>query len=171
MKIRKAGLFDAELIKSLMLEALKSDPTAFTVEHDEFSRNGENWWKSYLNDYLVGIYSNLFFAVDENEKPIGMIGITYNKRKRLTHVATIVWFYLNNNYRGKGIGENLLDHALKVLEENDLITKINLTVISSQEKAINIYLKNQFLIVGTQKNEIKIGDNFYDFITMEKALT
>ncbi len=170
MKIRKARINDFELIKNLMLTALKSDPSAFVGEYDEYNSSSDSWWKLYLNDYLIGIHSNLFFYLNEKSEPIGMIGVTFNKRKRLSHVATIVWFYVLPEYRKNGIGKELILFLIDHLNNLSHIRKVSLTVISSQEKAIAMYKQNSFKIVGTQKKEIQFEDSFFDFITMEREL-
>ena len=167
MKIRQAKSFVE--IRDLMLKALKSDPTAFSVDYEEYKNKNDSWWKIYLNDYISRTRSRLLFAINENNFPIGMIGISYNKKERTKHIATIVWFFTEKKYRNCGVGKKLLKTLLEIISLEDSILKINLSVMSSQAPAIKLYLENGFKIVGVQKDEVKIKNDFFDLIIMEKV--
>lgn len=167
--IRQAGIFDFENIKKIMLEALETDPTAFTSDKEEYEVKNDSWWKMYLQSYLLGVNSKLYFY-EENGKQVGMNGIIFINRNRSKHVSMMVWFYVNKEFRGKGIGKKLLKQVMDSAHENENIQKVSLTVVSSQVAAIEMYKKEGFEIIGTQKNELKINDQFYDFILMEKFI-
>lgn len=169
MKIRKTTASDFENIKNLMLEALQSDPHAFTVSYNEYVQNSDYWWHMYVDPYLRGMTATMFFA-EEGDQILGMIGILYSTKERSKHVSTIVWFYVKPEFRAKQIGKALLEESLKEIPKRVGIKKINLTVTSNQQKAIGMYKKNGFEESGRQKQELQINGVFYDFIMMEKMI-
>lgn len=165
--IRKSSMHDFDTIKTTMLQALQTDPTAFTVSHEEYMRNSDYWWNMYIDPYIRAVNASMFFA-EEDGKTHGMIGVLYSTKERSQHVSTIVWFYVAPEHRSKKIGAALLNACLDEIKTKAFIKKINLTVTSNQERAIAMYVKNGFTEAGRQKDELQINGTFYDFIMMEK---
>lgn len=167
--IRKALTDDFESIKRMMLQALETDPTAFTASQAEYMRNSDYWWNMYIDPYLRAITASMFLA-EENGETVGMIGVLYSTKERSQHVSTIVWFYVAPEHRSKKIGSALINASLEDIKSRHGIKKINLTVTSNQKHAIAMYEKNGFVEGGRQKDELLINGTFYDFIIMEKFL-
>jgi RimJ/RimL family protein N-acetyltransferase len=166
-EIKQAGYFDKDLMKQLMVEGLIKDPSAFTVAEKEYSLQSEIWWNNYLSSYMLGIDSKLFFGYEDNNL-IGMIGVVFPGRERQKHTAWIYWVWLKSEFRGKGYGKKMIQHSVDVAFERTNVIKINLQVVSSQEKAIMLYKKIGFVESGSQKKEIFLDNEYLDFISMEK---
>ncbi|MEP7103682.1 MAG: GNAT family N-acetyltransferase [Candidatus Dojkabacteria bacterium] len=168
-QIRKGELKDFTSVKNLMLEGLKEDPTAFSVSSEEYAPHSEYWWMGYINPFLTNNLQEMLLAFEE-EKLFGMIGLTYDSKQRKKHIGSIVWFYVTKAKRGKGIGKDLINKALKILEDNSEIAKISLLVVATQLKAIEIYKRLGFEINGTLKKELKIDNDYLDVLLMEKEI-
>lgn len=168
MEIIKCNIKHYEEIKQLMQEALMESPLAFSVDYVELAFNSDMWWHHYIDPFFNN-QSGIFFAAIENELPVGIFGATFSTSNRKQHTASLVWLYVKQLHRGKGIA-NLL--VKKVMEECKLLAKEKLTLFvnSSQQLAQNIYLKNGFTHTGTLFKELKIEDKYYDVLIMEKSL-
>ncbi|MDP3988245.1 MAG: N-acetyltransferase [Candidatus Levybacteria bacterium] len=59
---------------------------------------------------------------------------------------------VHKNFRRKGIGKTLLDHAIKKLLEKEEKPFIYLTVYTENRDALILYLKNNFVIYDFKKN-------------------
>lgn len=169
VKIETANIKDFVNLKLLILKALKEDSLAFTVTFDEYRLGSDSWWHSFLDPYLVQDHSKLYVA-KEDKQIVGMIGVLFSRRSKQSHIATIVWFYVSKESRGKKIGDALFSQLEKDIVNNSRIKKIALNVTSTQENAQKIYAKYGFEIVGTLKNELKENDTYYDVFVMEKLL-
>ncbi|MCA9387089.1 GNAT family N-acetyltransferase [Candidatus Dojkabacteria bacterium] len=169
MEIRKAVITDFENIKSMMLKALRSDPNAFSVNYEEYASCSNYWWQNYLSDYLAGLYSHMYFA-QENEIIVGMAGLNFSRKIKQQHSVDFVWFFVDQEHRGKGIGRKILEHIHTVLKEREEIVKIALSVVSTQTKAIELYKKFGYSVSGNQRRHIKSGNDYLDLIIMEKHL-
>lgn len=169
IKIQTATFKDIKNIKELMIEALKLDPLAFSVNVEEYEDNSEDWWNSYITPYMFSAKDRMFLAYKE-DKLTGMIGIVYDYKKRRKHSATIVWFYVLPEFRNQGIGRELLTKAIDNAKEDQNIIKITLLVNSQQENALKIYKEFGFKNNGKLEKELKVGDIFVDTIIMEKFL-
>jgi len=167
--IKIADLNELQDVKNFMLTALKDEPLAFSVNYEEYAFNSSEWWHSYLNPFLYQINSKLFICKDEN-KIIGMVGVIYDRKIRRSHLATIVWFYVDKEYRNQGIGRVLMDKAMDDIMSHTRIKKINLLMNETQKTALEIYKKYGFKVAGTLEKEMKIGDDYYNEYILEKLL-
>ena len=122
----------------------------------------------YLNPFLFKNSQEMVIA-KENNNLVGIAGIIYENRERKKHTATLVWFYIDQIYRGKGISKVIMNKILE-LANNRKIEKISLMVNQNQERAISLYKKYGFIEAGTLKKEIKIDSNYYDVYIMELFL-
>lgn len=102
-----------------------------------------------------------------NNEVIGNIGLEQYSRVRRSHagglgmaVATI--------WQGKGIGSRLLEVALDVADNWMNLHRIELTVYTDNEMAINLYHKFSFETEG-QLHEYAVRDgNFIDALSMAR---
>lgn len=169
MKISKATFKNFDGIKDLMLKALSDDPYAFSVSFDEYSQNSDAWWHSYIDGYLIGLKDAMFIAL-ENEKIVGMVGVLYDTKARKKHIASIVWLYVDQDNRGKGVGRSLMEEVLKKISEINTISKVSLLVNSKQEQAIKMYSSLGFKNNGMLERELNFDGEFIDSYIMEKLL-
>ena len=80
----------------------------------------------------------------------------------MRHRANIFAMYISPKARGKGIGKALMEMAIEHSKESEEIQKINLSVVSSNKAAKNLYLQLGFKVFGTEEMALKIGDNYYE---------
>jgi RimJ/RimL family protein N-acetyltransferase len=149
-------------VRDLRLRALKTDPMAFGSSYEEEEKLPEEEWKRRMKEAL--------FAVSDENKIVGTITYLFNDRPKTKHIARIFGVYVDPKYRGHGIGKQLLERTLQLIQENKDIVKIQLFVNKDQEVAVRLYRNNGFEIVGQMKKEIKVGDEFYDELIMEKLI-
>lgn len=167
--IAEANINDFNSVKNLMLKALQTDPTAFSSDHSDYANNSDSWWQNYLYGYLNQFYSKLFLAKQDN-KVIGMVGILLDSKNRRKHVASVVWFYIDPEYRKFGLGRELLTNLIEFAKTNKAIKKLTLLVNAPQHKAIAIYKEFGFSISGTLQKELLINNEFIDEYIMELFL-
>jgi len=86
-------------------------------------------------DYIYGYYIN--------NKLIGFIHIT-----KLYEVIDIINIVVDNKYQRQGIGTKLINYILNLFDD---ATTIMLEVNKNNQKAINLYLKNQFIIINERE--------------------
>jgi ribosomal protein S18 acetylase RimI-like enzyme len=143
------------------LEALKSDPSAFSSSVEEESALSEEEWKRRTK--------NALFAVSDGTL-VGMIVCVFSERTKIRHVADIFGVYVSTDYRGKGVGTRLLERTLSMIHRNKRIVKVELAVNPEQRAAVRMYEKAGFVVVGRGTKEIRVGRRFFDMLYMEKLL-
>ena len=159
--IKKLPVNRWEDYRDLRLEALKKDPTAFESSYEEQRLSKENKWKK-------GIH-NVLFAVSDGT-PIGMIVYVFEDKMKTKHIANIYGVYVKKEFRGMGIGRQLIESAISMIKQNKNIIKINLTVNPKQKAALGLYKKFGFRKVALLKKDMYVNGKFYDELIMEKFL-
>jgi len=82
--------------KNLRLEAVKNSPQSFLDTVQETEAQPDTEWQNKIK--------NMFFAVNETDDLVGMLGVYSDKKIKLRHIANIVSVYVKPAYRGQGIG-------------------------------------------------------------------
>ncbi|MFS1440922.1 MULTISPECIES: GNAT family N-acetyltransferase [unclassified Vibrio] len=113
------------------------------------------------------------FTVAVNETTNQLLGFqnvepfaTYTKA--FDHVG-IIGTYVHANSRGQGVAKQLFDYTFKAAKAKGY-EKLFAYVRADNERALAVYLKQGFEIVGTAKKHSKIGDQYFDEILIEKFL-
>ena len=86
---------------------------------------------------------------------------------RIKHSAYIVVGILKE-YCGKGVGTRLFNNLLEWTELNG-ITRLELTVMTNNEKAIKLYKKFGFEIEGIKKNSMIVEGKYVDEYYMARV--
>ena len=147
--------------KELRLQALKTDPTAFGSSYEEEENFTKEEWQMRMK--------NALFAMSD-DSPVGTITYLFDGRLKTKHIARIFAVYVDPKRRGQGIGNKLLETALRLIQENKGIVKVQLMVNLEQVAAVELYKAMGFAVVGQMKKEIQVDGQFYDELIMEKML-
>lgn len=119
------------------------------VRDNILSTTGESLIKA--EEFLkASIPSGLQFVATIDEKVVGQIGMHVEKNPRCAHIGAI-GMMVHRDYQGQGIGSKLLEKILELADDYLMLRRIELTVFTSNEAAINLYKKYDFVIEGTKK--------------------
>lgn len=109
----------------------------------------------------------VYYAV-ENGKVVGWADITPAANPRLAHRG-FLGMGLIKDYRGRGLGTQLLTRALKHAKEIGL-EKVELSVYTENKAAVKLYKKMGFTEIGVVKHYRKLNGKYFDSIEMELFL-
>lgn len=125
-------------------------------------------------DKLQGIVDNAvdgddlcFLAVDGNGI-IGYITAQIGNVRRTKHSAYIV-VGIREKYRNRGIGTKFFKRLDEWAKEKKIV-RLELTVISTNEIALNLYKKNGFEIEGIRRKSMYIDGEYFDEYYMSKII-
>jgi len=119
------------------------------VRDDILATTGDSVIK--VEEFLkASITSGLQFVALADEKLVGQIGMFVDSKARCSHVGAI-GMMIHSDYQGKGIGSKLLEKILELADDYLMLKRVELTVFTSNEAAINLYKKYGFVIEGTKK--------------------
>lgn len=124
----------------------------------------EKWLDSMID--LTG--NNRRFIVIADEKAIGMVGL-YDIH--WIHRSCEIGAFIGEvNAQGKGYASEACFLLEKYAKEYLNLRKIKLKVVADNKKALSMWLKLGYEVVGTLKQERFIKGKYYDLLLMEKFI-
>jgi GNAT superfamily N-acetyltransferase len=93
-----------------MLQAYRDEADAFTSTVGEREALPLAWWQARIADEsgAPGLVVGAFSA----ERLVGAAGLTYERRERTSHKATLVGVYVHPEFRGRGAARALVRATL-----------------------------------------------------------
>jgi len=121
-----------------------------------------NWFESILLDKSN---KSIYFSIDDLHGIF--IGIVYISD--IDWISGTCWFHIfigDRQSRSKGYGKDVLILIIKYVFNKLNLRKIALEVIETNEKAINLYKKANFLIEGKLTDHYFYDDKFFSILIM-----
>ncbi|WP_044640421.1 GNAT family N-acetyltransferase [Risungbinella massiliensis] len=157
MEIRLLTPTDAKSYWDLRLEALKQNPESFAQSYEDAIMR-KNPLEQVRNNFSTK--GNFTLGAFDQGKLVGVVTLIQEQAVKIRHRATIYAMYVTPKNRKHGIGKALLTEAISVAESLEEVTKINLSVVSQNEQAKNLYTSLGFKVFGTEKGALKIDDQY-----------
>jgi ribosomal protein S18 acetylase RimI-like enzyme len=148
--------------KALRLTSMQESPQAFGDKLEDWSQYSAEKWQERPNNP-----NSLIFMAEDNNTYIGMIGVYVKQEEENKKVAHIWGMYVRSEYRGKGIGKQLMEKAIETSQSIPDVEKIQLMVNGEQKAAVQTYTSAGFQIIGT-KDWILGDGKRYELLVMEK---
>ncbi|PHJ66474.1 hypothetical protein VF14_09970 [Nostoc linckia z18] len=162
MKIRKLTKYDAENYRQIRLEALYKNPESFgTTYHEEVIKTIEQFRDRISvdnNKFILGCYDDI--------KLIGIVAFQQESRIKLRHKAYITSMYVQQEYRGKGIGKLLVNEVIEKAKALNDVEILLLDVVKINFLAKHLYLSLGFQIYGIEKMAYKFNNQYFDLELM-----
>ena len=164
--IRNVKVEDAKVLLDIESSVI-SEGEYFIVVSEELEKKPVQEEKERIQRRLDNEKETLIVA-EVDGVVVGSIEFRSQTRKRLSHTGSVS-MSISKDYRGMGIGKALLKALLDWADENPLIEKVSLGVLSTNQRAISLYKQMGFLEEGRLMKEYKLNDGEYiDDILMFK---
>jgi len=161
MLTRRLSIDDVEIFRRIRLEALSCDPSSFASVHDDWVDLPDEEWRNRLSEPV--------FVAFINKEPVGMMGLSYHRPRKMAHRATIVSVYLRKSERGTGIAADLLaavsDYARRLG-----IAQLELAVSAENAVAVQFYRRHGFVECGRIPGGVLDGGRAIDDVIMVRRL-
>ncbi|MBA7563805.1 GNAT family N-acetyltransferase [Candidatus Atribacteria bacterium 1244-E10-H5-B2] len=112
--------------------------------------------------------SSFIYVVEDDGKLVGFLSAKRGHVNRIKHSAYIV-IGIMKSYTGKGIGR-ILFNELDNWAINNGITRLELTVMKHNERAINLYKKMGYKVEGVKEKSVVVDGNYVDEYYMAKII-
>ena len=159
MKIRILNESDAKLYQEVRLSALINNPEAFgsTYEREvQFSlETFAERIKPVKDKFVLG-------AFNDNESLVGVVTFMRENSLKTSHKGNVFGMYVAPNSRGQGIAKSLMIELIKEAKNCDGLEQVNLTVVSENNSAKNLYNSLGFEVYGVECNALKFNGQYFD---------
>lgn len=112
--------------------------------------------------------NQMIFVVEDEHRLVGFLGAYGGSFRRNRHSAYIVIGILQE-YVGQGIGKQLFE-ALEAWALDHQLHRLELTVMSHNERGIHLYQKMGYKIEGTKHDSLWVNGRYVDEYYMAKIL-
>jgi len=111
--------------------------------------------------------SSFLYIVEDNGKLVGFLSAKRGQVNRIKHSAYIV-IGIIKNYTGKGIGRRLFNELDNWATDNG-VTRLELTVMRHNERAISLYKKMGYKVEGVKEKSVVVDGDYIDEYYMAKT--
>lgn len=139
MLIRRLSIDDVEIFRRIRLEALSCEPSSFASVHDDWADLPDEEWRSRL--------SKPVFVAFINGEPVGVMGLSCHRPRKMAHRATLVSVYVRKSERGTGVAADLLATVLDYARSLEIV-QLELAVNAENAIAVQFYRRHGFVEVG-----------------------
>jgi 8-oxo-dGTP diphosphatase len=130
-------------LRAIRLEALRSEPTAFSSSYEEtLARPDDDWQRRLANT------QSLHLVAQTQGVPIGMVGAYLGSDDGDHSVAVMFGMYVTQAHRRRGVGRLLVRSLIDRVAAHPGITTIRLWVSEAQHPARRLYEALGFRVVG-----------------------
>jgi ribosomal protein S18 acetylase RimI-like enzyme len=159
MEIRYLTAEDAGEWLRLRLEALQSDPEAFSASFEEYQSLSLEEVRKRLGfegkeAFVVGAF--------ENGRLQGCAGFYRDKGLKTRHKGRVWGVYVTPERRGAGVGKKMLQMLVERGSALHGIQQILLSVTTTQVAAVRLYRSLGFTSSGYEPRALKIDERFID---------
>src|SRR5215208_948276 len=149
-------------LRAIRLEALRSEPAAYSSSYKEtLAWSDEDWRRRLTSDHRLHLLARA------QNRPIGIVGGYLGSDEGNESVAVVFGMYVTGEYRGKGVGRLLLTSLIDRLSSFPGITTIRLGVTQTQGPARSLYESMGFQVVGKTEEGIVVNSQRYDELILE----
>jgi ribosomal protein S18 acetylase RimI-like enzyme len=154
---------DRPRFRRLRLAALESDPDSFMMTVEE-ERIIPRMLIEQLLEYPT--QTSFFLGAIESDRLVGMVGANTAPQKKRRHITEILSLYVVPDYRGGGLGRDLLQTAIERAFQKPEIRRIRLQVVAQNRGAIALYHSMGFTQTGCEPEAYRDGERGFDLLDM-----
>lgn len=152
------GPQDWRELRAIRLEALRSEPAAYSSSYEATRAWSDDVWRRRLADDR-----RLQLLARVQGHPIGIVGGYLGSDEGNDSVAMVFGMFVTSEHRGRGVGTPLIDR----LSAFPHISTIRLGVTETQDPARRLYESMGFQVVGKTEEGIVVDGRRYDELIME----
>jgi ribosomal protein S18 acetylase RimI-like enzyme len=160
-EIRRLEPDEAEAYRAIRLEALERNPEAFGSSLDVEAAHPIEWFAERLQ-------RNAVFGAWRDGDLLGIAGFYAQAGVKLCHKGVLWGVYVRPAGRGAGTARALVERVIEHARAQ--VELIQLTVVSTNEKARRLYSDLGFTEYGLEKHGLKYNGAYVDEVLMAKFL-
>ena len=159
MTVRPLTPDGAPAYRALMLRGYAEAPHAFTSTVGEREAVPLEWWRARVSDAPEAL-QRVIGAFDAG-RLVGVAGLRRKARERTRHIATLYGMYVAPEARGRSLGRQLVDVAVRHAREAPGVLVVQLTVREPNAPARRLYASCGFETFGVEPLAVRADDGTF----------
>ena len=148
MNIRMLTTDDVEAYKALKIYAYQESPFAFSDSYEDMLRRTDEEFESELKTQGEAPEKFVLGAVQNENDLVGFVLFKRDQRSKARHKSMIHVMYVRREYRGTGIGRELITDVVLRAQQMRGLEQIHLWVLHVDISATLFYKKCGFISQG-----------------------
>jgi RimJ/RimL family protein N-acetyltransferase len=169
MRLTRLAPEHAAEYRAFMLHAYAQHADAFTSSAGERALLPLAWWQARLTP-AIDADEMLFGALLGTELVgatlVGAVGLSFEKREKARHKATLFGMAVADAAQGRGLGRQLVDMVLDHARARAGVSVVQLTVTEGNHAAEALYRRCGFVPFGVEPMAVKVGDAYVNKVHM-----
>jgi GNAT superfamily N-acetyltransferase len=166
--IRPAKADDADTLRDLRLEALRTQPVAFSADYALNLAKSPSYWIEWARDRSDSPTDIVHVAV-AGDGLMGMTGAHRGDSPKTRHSALIWGVYVRPEWRGLRVAEALIEACVDWAQARGCrVAKLN--VVTTNAAAIRCYLRCGFRVYGVEPQAVCYEGVCYDDLLMARPI-
>jgi RimJ/RimL family protein N-acetyltransferase len=163
MEIRLLAAADTQAYSGLRLEALETEPRAFSSSPADHLALSPDQIRERLQPPEADGYPGTFvFGAFDAGLLVGTAGFWRERQPKLRHKGSIWGVYVTPAYRGRGVARSLMAAVLERLRGYPDLRQVNLAVAATQSSAERLYRSLGFEQFGYERGAISVAGEMVD---------
>ena len=108
----------------------------------------------------LGPADRAFVAVEEGE--VAGLGVIISRKTANRAHCAMIALMVSNEFQRHGIGHRLMKEIIDCADEELLLHRLELLVLTDNEKAVNLYKKFGFMVEATRRHAAAVHGEFAD---------
>lgn len=164
ISIRRLTPDDANVYRSLMLQAYADYPDAFTSSVAEREALPMQWWAGRLavgtqaREWVLGAFCDGVL--------VGVAGLTAQTREKARHKATLFGMVVSVAHRGRKPGQRLVQAVLDHAAQQPGLLLVQLTVTQGNTAAQSLYERMGFEPFGVEPMAVAVAGGYVNKVHM-----
>ena len=135
----------------LLIKAVTDEPQFFRISPADME--GEVFpTQDTFENFTLG-------AFNDDGELVGTVGFRKELFLKLRHKGLIFRMYVSEKAKGQGLGRKLLQALIERAKEGEDLRQLYLTVVSSNQRAINLYISAGFELYSREKGSIRMTES------------
>lgn len=134
---------------------------------DEFNPTTES--EARLIAEMNRASNSLFLVAEDDGRIVGQLTLQGGKRRNVRHAATL-GITVAQDWRNRGVGRQLMEHAIEWARAGRILTRIELFVFARNTNAIHLYESCGFEMEGRRRRAARRDGEYLDDLVMSLLL-
>jgi L-amino acid N-acyltransferase YncA len=142
-------------IREIFLQGIRTRNATFQTE----APTKEEWFNSHIRECSIGYFNN--------DSLLGWATLSKVSSRCVYSGVAEVSVYINENFRGQGIGDSLMKNLIKLSEKHGYWT-LQAGIFPENESSIKLHISNGFRQVGRREKLGKMNGTWRDVYLFER---